>query len=96
MGYNPEECVLEAVEKAVGVGGVVMMNCEFGRKIGISWKPTYFLPLKMSMASVADCCPLKKGNGGKKEDVVLVRSVFDVVKRIEDALGDVLLKVEFV
>lgn len=50
----------------------------------------------MSMASVADCCPLKKGNGGKKEDVVLVRSVFDVVKRIEDALGDVLLKVEFV
>ena len=96
VGYNPEECVLEAVEKAVGVGGVVMMNCEFGRKIGISWKPTYFLPLKMSMASVADCCPLKKGNGGKKEDVVLVRSVFDVVKRIEDALGDVLLKVEFV
>ena len=96
IGYNPEECVLEAVEKEVGMGGVVMMNCEFGRKIGISWKPTYFLPLKMSMANVMDCCPLKKGNGGKKEDTILVRSVFDIVKRIEDALGDVLVKVEFV
>ena len=95
IGYEPEKRILEAVEKEVGVGGVVLMNCEFGKKIGISWKPSYFLPLKMSMANVADCCPIAKGSGTKKEDRVLVRTVFDVMHRIREALGDVLVKVDF-
>lgn len=66
VGYRPERVILEAVKEVIGNGGVVMMNTVWGKKIGIAWNPGYFLPGKMSMASVSHCFPVQKGTGNHK------------------------------
>ena len=90
VGYEPERELLRAVQEEVGNGGVAMMNTAFGRKIGVSWKPSYFLPMKLSMGNVRDCCPVKMG-----EDVLLVRDVFDLMRRIRAKLGNAVKSIDF-
>ena len=95
VGYRPERVILEAVKEVIGNGGVVMMNTVWGKKIGIAWNPGYFLPGKMSMASVSHCFPVQKGTGNTKEDVMLVRDVFDLIQNLKESLGDVCEEIEF-
>lgn len=95
IGYRPEKVVLEAVKEAIGNGGVVMMNTVWGKKIGIAWNPGYFLPSAMSMASVSNCFPVQKGTGNKKEDVILVRDIFDLMHSLKESLGEVCEEIEF-
>lgn len=95
IGYEPEEVILDAIRKEIGNAGVAMMNMTFGRKIGISWKPSYFLPMKMSMANINDCCPVAKGEGKTREDVILVRDIFDLMRRIRAKLGDLVESIDF-
>lgn len=91
VGYAPERELLRAVQEEVGNGGVAMMNTAFGRKIGVSWKPSYFLPMKLSMGNVRDCCPVKMGT----EEVLLVRDVFDLIRRIRAKLGNAVKSIDF-
>lgn len=95
VDYRPEEVLLAAVREAVGSGGVVMMNSAWGKKIGIAWKPGYFVPSAMSMASVSHCFPVQKGEGKQREDVMLVRDIFDMLHCLKESLGDVLEDIEF-
>ena len=90
IGYHPERELLEIVRKEVGNGGVAMMNTEFGRKIGVAWKPSYFLPMKLSMGNVRDCCPVQMG-----QEVMLVRDVFDLIRRIRAKLGNAVKSIDF-
>ena len=92
VGYEPERELLRAVQEEVGNGGVAMMNTAFGRKIGVSWKPSYFLPMKLSMGNVRDCCPVKMGEA---EEVLLVRDVFDLIRRIRAKLGNAVKSIDF-
>lgn len=95
IDYRPEEVLLAAVREAIGSGGIVMMNGSWGKKIGIAWKPGYFLPSGMSMASVSNCFPVQKGTGKQREDVMLVRDIFDILHGLKERLGDVLEEIEF-
>ena len=95
IGYEPERVVLEAVKAIVESGGVVMMNTLWGTKIGIAWNPGYFLPATMNMASVNNTIPVAKGTGTSREDVMLVRDVFDMVHQIKDSLGEVCTSIQF-
>lgn len=97
IGYNPEECIYDVIRKEVGSAGVVLMNKEYGNQLFISWKPSFFLPLKMSMAGVADCCPIWKDNetkDDKKDSMLLVRDVFDLMNRIKRQLGELVQSVQ--
>lgn len=97
IGYNPEECIYDAIRKEVGSAGVVLMNKEYGNQLFISWKPSFFLPLKMSMAGVTDCCPIWKDNetkDDKKDSMLLVRDVFDLMNRIKRQLGELVQSVQ--
>lgn len=98
IGYNPENVLYETVKKEIGNAGVVMMNSEYGNKILISWKPSYFLPMKMSMAGVQDCCPVWKNNeiqDEQKDNMLLVRDVFDLINRLKNQLGDLVQTFKF-
>lgn len=98
IGYDPENCLYEAVKKEIGQAGVVLMNKEYGNKLYISWKPSYFLPMKMSMAGVQDCCPIWKSDENQddqKDHMMLVRDVFDLMNRIKIQLGDILKSIQF-
>ena len=95
IGYESERVVLEAVKAIVESGGVVMMNTLWGTKIGIAWNPGYFLPATMNMASVNNTSPVAKGTGTSREDVMLVRDVFDMVHHLKDSLGEVCTSIQF-
>ena len=95
IDYEPERVVLDAVKAIVDSGGVVMMNTLWGTKIGIAWNPGYFLPATMNMASVSHTIPVDKGTGTTRDDVMLVRDVFDMVHLIKDSLGEVCTSIQF-
>ena len=98
IGYNPEQCLYDTVKNEIGDAGVVLMNKLYGNKLFISWKPSYFLPMKMSMAGVKDCCPIWKDEdkkGDSKDEMLLVRDIFDLVNRIKMQLGDILHSIKF-
>lgn len=98
IGYNPEQCIYEAVKKEIGNAGVVLMNSEYGKKLLISWKPSYFLPMKMSMAGVQDCCPIWRDcetQDEEKDSMLLVRDIFDLMNRLKIQLGDLVQTIKF-
>ena len=47
------------------------------------------------MASVNNTIPVAKGTGTSREDVMLVRDVFDMVHHIKDSLGEVCTSIQF-
>ena len=99
IGYDPELCLYECIKKIVGNGGVVLMNKEYGNKLYITWKPSYFIPMKMSMANVMNGLAVWKEEAEKgseeKDDMEIIRDVFEMIAEMKEKMGQVLQSIRF-